>query len=168
MSEWSRIRGASASEIAEIISQRTEMFRDMEFTDASALHMMQRTSEKSIRVALAGGYYHQWFAETSEPRVIGGVAVLTYRWVTSPTNSRPQKAYILNLYVYPEFRFKGIGRRLMGTAIQWCREQGFALSIYTQVKCGDGFTKSLASSRQTKCGSNCGEQWSQVNATLDR
>jgi GNAT superfamily N-acetyltransferase len=129
MTGWLNIRGASASDITEIIHQRTGMFRDMGFTDQSALDEMQRTSEQFIRAALINGSYHQWFAEafdSCEPHVVGGVAVLTYSWVTSPTNSRPERAYILNMYVYPEFRRKGVARKLMETAITWCRNQHFA------------------------------------------
>jgi GNAT superfamily N-acetyltransferase len=129
MSDWLNIRGTSASDITEILYQRKGMFRDMGFTDQFALDEMQRTSEQFIRAALTNGSYHQWFAEvagTCESRVVGGVAVLTYSWVTSPTNFRPEKAYILNLYVYPEFRRKGVARKLMETAIKWCLSQHFA------------------------------------------
>ena len=87
--------------------------------------MMQRASEQFIRGAVRARVYHQWFAEAFDSRIMGGVAVLTYRWVSSPQNPRPEKAYILNMYVYPDFRSKGVTRKLMERAIQWCREQGF-------------------------------------------
>ena len=131
MNEWLKIREASGSEIAEIIRQRREMFHDMGFTDISALDVMQRTSEQFIRQALADGRYHQWFAETSGRRIVGGVAVLTHRWVSSPAIPRPERSYILNMYVSPEFRRKGVARRLMERAIEWCRGQGFfSLSLH--------------------------------------
>ena len=125
MNDGTHIRRASAAEIAEIIRQRRGMFQDMGFTESSALEMMQRTSEQFIREAVGAGVYHQWFAETYDSRASGGVAVLTYRWVSSPRNPRPEKAYILNMYVYPEFRGRGVARQLMTEAIQWCRGQGF-------------------------------------------
>ena len=129
MGDWVRIRRALPPEISEIMRHRREMFHDMGFTDTRALDVMQRTSEQFIREALADGSYHQWFAQTLEPRIVGGVAILTYPWVSSPENPRPERAYVLNMYVYPEFRGKGVARRLMECAIQWCGRQGF-LSVY--------------------------------------
>jgi GNAT superfamily N-acetyltransferase len=125
MTNPTSIRRAFPSEIDEIMRHRRGMFHDMGFTHPSALDAMQCTSEGFIKEALTDGSYHQWFAEISGSQVIGGVAVLTHPWVSSPVNPRPQKAYVLNMYVYPEFRGKGVAQGLMRRAIQWCREEGF-------------------------------------------
>jgi GNAT superfamily N-acetyltransferase len=96
---------------------------------------------------------YQWFAETSQSRVIGGVAVLVHRWVSSPTNPRLEQAYVLNMYVYPEFRRQGIARELMRTAIEWCRKHGSVPCIFTPVKAEGGSTRTSVSNQQMKCGS---------------
>jgi GNAT superfamily N-acetyltransferase len=119
------IREARPSEMMEIMRHRRGMFMDMGFEDPTALDAMQRTSEEFMRKAVTDGEYHQWFAETSQSRVIGGVAVLVHPWVSSPTDPRPERAYVLNMYVYPEFRRQGIARELMSTALEWCRKHGF-------------------------------------------
>jgi GNAT superfamily N-acetyltransferase len=127
--DFKRIREARSSEMVEIMRHRRGMYTDMGFEDATALDAMEHTSEEFIRKAIIDGEYHQWFAETSQSRVIGGVAVLVHPWVSSPTNPRPERAYVLNMYVYPEFRRQGIARELMRTAIEWCRKHRFR-SLY--------------------------------------
>ena len=47
-------------------------------------------------------------------------------WPAGAWNPENRRAYILNMYVYPEFRRRGIARSLMHTMIDWCRRQGFA------------------------------------------
>lgn len=124
-----RIREALASEVEEIMRHRRLMFNDMGFRDTSALDAMQHSSEAFIRKAMADRRYHHWFAEATTPRVAAGVAVLVHPWVSSPNDPRPEKAYVLNMYVYPEFRRQGIARELMKVALAWCRAQGFR-SVY--------------------------------------
>ena len=36
------------------------------------------------------------------------------------------RAYLLNVYVYQEFRRQGVARRLMQVMVDWCRAQGFS------------------------------------------
>jgi GNAT superfamily N-acetyltransferase len=120
-----RIREAAPFEIAEIMRQRRSMYEDMGCKNPSALDLMQRTSEDFVRSNITSGAYRQWFAEIAEFQVIGGVAVFIYPWVSSPNYPRPERAYVLNMYVDPKYRRQGVARALMKEAINWCRRQGF-------------------------------------------
>jgi GNAT superfamily N-acetyltransferase len=48
-------------------------------------------------------------------------------WPSHPYDLECRRATILNVYVYPGFRRKGIARRLMQTMIDWCRKESFAV-----------------------------------------
>jgi GNAT superfamily N-acetyltransferase len=48
---------------------------------------------------------------------------------------QPRKAFVLNVYVKPEFRRRGIARDIMKTLLEWCREQGFdSVSLHASIE----------------------------------
>ncbi len=121
------IRPVGLADLPEILRHRRFMFRDMGYTDAAALDAMQAASEPYIRRGLEEGFYFGWIAETRAGRVAGGGGVITPPWPAHPRDPRPTKAYILNVYVYPEFRRRGLARRLMEITLDWCRRQGYGV-----------------------------------------
>jgi GNAT superfamily N-acetyltransferase len=120
------IRETTLEDASEVLRHRRLMFRDMGYRDEAALDAMQATSEPFLLARMRDGAYRGWLAQTAEGRVAGGGGVLLHAWVTSPRDSNPMRAYLLNVYVYPEFRRKGVARRLMQEMVDWCRGQGFA------------------------------------------
>lgn len=47
-------------------------------------------------------------------------------WVTNPHSpEQTRRAYLLNVYTYPEFRKRGLARLLTQRAMEWCCQQGF-------------------------------------------
>ena len=42
----------------------------------------------------------------------------------SPDDATGRRALVQNVYTEPAFRRQGLARRLMATAIAWCRDQG--------------------------------------------
>ncbi|HXE90785.1 MAG TPA: GNAT family N-acetyltransferase [Terriglobales bacterium] len=119
------IREATLDDAPEIMRQRRLMFRDMGFTDEAALDAMHATSQPYILAGLNNGGYRGWLAVAPDGRVMGGGGVVLHDWLTHPLNLNPQRAYVLNVYVYPEFRRQGVARRLMAAIVEWCRGQGF-------------------------------------------
>jgi GNAT superfamily N-acetyltransferase len=101
------------------------MYEDMDYNDEDALSAMLTTCEPYLTTALANGSFRGWLALEGE-RVVAGGAVLISPWPSHPYDLECCRATILNVYVYPEFRRKGIARQLMQTMIDWCRKEGFA------------------------------------------
>jgi GNAT superfamily N-acetyltransferase len=119
------LRQATQVDIPEILRQRRGMYEDMDYRDGHALSAMLSTSEPYLTTALADGSFRSWLA-LDGTRIVGGGAVLISPWPSHPYDLECRRATILNVYVYPEFRRKGIARQLTRTMIHWCREQGFA------------------------------------------
>jgi GNAT superfamily N-acetyltransferase len=119
------IRQATPTDIPEILRHRRGMYEAMGYTDANALSSMQSTCEPYLMAALADGSFRGWLALVGE-RVVAGGAVLINPWPSHPYDLECRRATILNVYVDPEFRRKGIARQLMRTMIDWCRKEGFA------------------------------------------
>ena len=119
------IRHATQDDIPEILRHRRGMYEDMDYRDGHALSAMLSTSEPYLATALANGTFRGWLA-LEKGRIAGGGAVLISPWPSHPYDLECRRATILNLYVYPEFRRRGVARELMRTMIAWCREREFA------------------------------------------
>jgi len=119
------IRPATPDDIPELLRHRRGMYEDMGYNDGETLAAMVSTCKPYLAAALANGTLHGWLACAEEKVVAGGV-VLVSPWPSHPYDLECRRATILNVYVYPEFRRKGIARRLMQTTIDWCRKEGFA------------------------------------------
>lgn len=120
------IRETTLDDAPEVMRHRRFMFRDMGFRDEAALDAMQASSEPYIVARMKDGTYRGWFAQTSDGKITGGGGVLLYPWVSNPRDPNPMRAYLLNVYVYQEFRRQGLARRLMQVMVEWCRAQGFS------------------------------------------
>lgn len=101
------------------------MYLDMGYEDSPALATMVSVCHPYLSQALAEGSFRGWLALMDE-RIAGGGAVVISPWPSHPYDLQCHRATILNVYVYPEFRRRGIARRLMQTMIEWCARQKFA------------------------------------------
>jgi GNAT superfamily N-acetyltransferase len=84
------------------------------------------TSRQFLEQAIPTGSFRGWLASV-EGRIVAGGAVLLSPWPSHTYDGECRRATILNVYTYPEFRRRGIARQLMGTMIDWCRDQGLAV-----------------------------------------
>jgi GNAT superfamily N-acetyltransferase len=104
---------------------RRGMYEDMGYADTTALDGMMSVSSAYLAKHLRYGSFRAWLACTGE-RVIAGGAVIISPWLAHPYDLECRRATILNVYTDREYRRRGIGRALMKTMIDWCRNQGFA------------------------------------------
>jgi GNAT superfamily N-acetyltransferase len=119
------IRVAGPGDIPEILRQRRGMYVDMGYEDGGALSAMLSSFGPYVTASLSNGSFRSWMAQCGE-QVAGGGAVLINPWPSHPYDLECRRATILNVYVYPQFRRKGVARQLMEAMLAWCREQGFA------------------------------------------
>jgi len=119
------IREALTNDIPELLRQRRRMYEDMNYKDSTTLDAMVSVSEGYLVKAMADGSFRAWLACQSE-RVVAGGAVIVTPWPAHPYDLECRRATILNVYTYPEYRRRGIARKLMEVMIEWCKLQGLA------------------------------------------
>jgi ribosomal protein S18 acetylase RimI-like enzyme len=120
-----QLRQVQPSDLEEVLRHRCGMFRDMGYTDESTLNAVAQSSRDFIRRGLLQGWYRGWFALAGD-RVMAGAGLLITDWVAHPTSAYdPRRAYVLNVYTYPEFRRRGLAKQLMQVVIDVCRNEGF-------------------------------------------
>jgi len=119
------IREASLADIPEILRQRCAMYEDMGAKDPDALNAMAKVSADYLERAMADGSFRAWLACDGD-RVVAGGAVIITPWLAHPYDLECRRATILNVYTNPEYRRRGLARKIMQTIIDWCKAEEFA------------------------------------------
>ena len=120
------IRETTLADIPEIVRHRRGMFDDMDMGDSASRDRMEAASGPYLRDAVARREYCGWFAITAQNEVAGGAGILLQSSPPRPWEIKTQRPYLLNVYVYPAYRRRGIARLLTEVSVEWCRSQGFA------------------------------------------
>ena len=125
------IRRATPHDATVISGHRDAMFVEMG-TAQEAVAAASGPALTWIAAALRDGRYVGLLASPAGEQVIlGGVGVC---WLDLPPNTQTtvdRRAYLLNMYVSPEYRGRGLARRLVDEALGVCRESGVtAVSLH--------------------------------------
>jgi GNAT superfamily N-acetyltransferase len=67
------------------------------------------------------GEYLAWFAVKPDGTIAAGLGLWLMDWPPHMIGSGPWRGNILNVYTHPGSRRLGLARRLMETALEWCR-----------------------------------------------
>lgn len=135
-------RPATCADLELVLHHRREMFREMGGKYRDALPQFESASRRYFENALKDGGYFGLLAEFGG-QIAGGGGLLIGDWPGSPLNLEPKRAWILNLYVEPQYRREGLARAITGALIQWCRENGFASVALHASKYGRGLYEDL-------------------------
>ena len=114
------IRAATVEDAALIAHQRRAMFADMGNTDTARLEAMEAEFTVWVREKLARGEYLGWFALDDET-MVAGAGLWLMDWPPHIIGTSARRGNILNVYTHPEYRRRGLARRLMNTILGWCR-----------------------------------------------
>jgi GNAT superfamily N-acetyltransferase len=125
MSEEITIRPATPADAETIYQQRLAMFDDVWGPlDPEAVVAMKATFVPWVRRGLVDGSYRGWLAFNGDGGVVAGGGLIVHEWMTNPRNSDSRRAYIANIYTKPDYRSRGIARRIMNAILDWCRAEG--------------------------------------------
>lgn len=119
-----RLRTAILADAALITAHRRAMFASMPDPNEEALNTMSRTFEPWVRERIAQGRYLGWIAEENL-RVAGSAGLLIVDW--PPHRIHPdssQRGYLLNVYVEPEFRKRGLAHELIEKCLAEAHARG--------------------------------------------
>jgi GNAT superfamily N-acetyltransferase len=116
-----RIRKASAADAAALAALRYEFRVAYGTTLTEPRAAFVRRCTRWMRRALDERRWHCWVAVSAADRtIVGTLWMQPFDKVPNPGAEAEQHAYISNVYVRPEAR-GGTGRRLLETALAWCR-----------------------------------------------
>jgi GNAT superfamily N-acetyltransferase len=128
-----RIRRATLNDAAILAKHRVAMFRDMGALEAASESALTEASTAYFTAAVPRGEYLAWLvhASGSEQAVVAGGGVLVRTLLPRPDADKRRlligsEALVLNVYVEPEWRRRGLARSLMETILDWARGAGIA------------------------------------------
>ena len=113
-----RVRAATADDIPLLARHRAAMFRDMGRLAPHCEAALIAATADYLRTALPRGEYLGWVAEQPSSEPVGGAGVQLRPILPRPRPSGDEielgpEAIVLNVYVEPEWRRRGVGEALM-------------------------------------------------------
>jgi GNAT superfamily N-acetyltransferase len=119
------LRPATADDLEHILHHRRAMFLENRDGGEAQCEAVVAACRPYFAKTLADGTYRGWLAVDGD-RVVGGAGLLVHEWPSNPSHpENTRRAYILNVYIEPPYRHRGLARRLMHAAIEHCRAEGF-------------------------------------------
>ena len=123
------IRPALLDEAPLIVAHRRAMFAEIRQLPAEQLDAMEAAFGPWLAEQLKRGDYRGWFGAITSGQVVAGAGVWLMDWPPHMMHAEPRRANILNVYVQPNYRRRGLARALTETALDWCRQQGVRMVI---------------------------------------
>jgi len=117
------IRLATLDDAATLTAHRRGMFRDMGYRDDAALNAMAEKFLPWLKARMRAGEYLAWLATAEDGRVAAGAGLWLMDWPPHMIGSG-RRGNILNVYTHPDFRRRGLARRVTEAAMLWCGQNG--------------------------------------------
>ena len=123
------IREGTLGDVETIVRHRREMFFDMGYNDAAVLDELVKSFRPWLAEKMSTQEYRAWFAIAEDGSIAAGVGLWLMNWPPGLYTSEPWRGNILNVYTEHAHRRRGLARRLVSTARDWCGTQGIHVVI---------------------------------------
>jgi GNAT superfamily N-acetyltransferase len=129
------VRPVAPSDLTLICRHREEMFREAGRTEAD-LAAMAPPFRRWLEERLADGRYFG-FISMDRDRPVGGVGLMVIDWPPHPSHPLDdRRGYVLNLFVEPTYRGRGVARGLMEEAERVFAQRGLRYVILHATEMG--------------------------------
>ena len=148
-----KTRIAAVDDAALIASHRRGMFASMGGFDAQLLDRVRDASEPWIARMIAAGKYLGWIT-MDEARPIASAGMLLLDWPPHPRDPAGEtRAYLLNVFVEPDCRRRGLARALLEICLAEARRRAVRVVSCMPPKKDGRCMSNWASIQPTKCSS---------------
>jgi GNAT superfamily N-acetyltransferase len=119
-----RIRSVCPEDAALVADHRARMFLEMGKIGEDAFAGFRDAVTPILRQVLTEASYHGWLVTRQDGSVVGGAGVLLRLLLPRPDALKSLEALVVNVYVEPAYRRRGVARALMKAVLDWCRGRG--------------------------------------------
>jgi ribosomal protein S18 acetylase RimI-like enzyme len=117
-------REATAADVSLITTHRRAMFASMPNPQDAILDAMSRSIEPWVQERMGEGKYLGWIVEGNR-RAVASVGLLIVDWPRHPFHPEGnQRAYLLNVFIEPDFRRRGLAHGLIERCLGEARRRG--------------------------------------------
>ena len=123
------LRLATVKDIPALVNQRRRMFEDMYadkdvVRDPASYDAMDSAYAVLLRYEIPAGSTRAWLID--DDGVIAASGALKFTdWLPRPDGQRRGLVYVHSVYTVPEYRRRGLARRLLNAMIDYCRANGW-------------------------------------------
>jgi ribosomal protein S18 acetylase RimI-like enzyme len=118
------IRTAETTDAALIAAHRRAMFAEIQALDESVLDAVERRSVSWTERMMREGKYYGWVAADAG-RSVASAGLLILDWPPHPFDPEGElRGYLLNVYVEPESRKRGLAHELVERCMAEARRRG--------------------------------------------
>lgn len=136
MDDMYSLRPVSQDDLELICLQRRRMFEDAGRAD-DVLAPMTGAFRDWLRPRLGTGAYFGWIAALNDQQPVGGIGMMVIDWPPHPSHPlQSARGYILNLFVAPEHRGRGVANALMDRARQEAQSRGLDYMVLHATEMG--------------------------------
>jgi ribosomal protein S18 acetylase RimI-like enzyme len=117
-------RTATVADAALISAHRRAMFAEIQTLDESLLDALERRSIRWTERMIREGKYYGWIA-TDDGVAVASAGLLILDWPPHPFDPEGElRGYLLNVYVEPEYRKRGLAHQLVERSMAEARRRG--------------------------------------------
>jgi GNAT superfamily N-acetyltransferase len=117
-------RPAVPEDAALIAAHRKAMFLAMGGMEEPVLEEMRRNCEPWLKRMIEAGRYSGWIAHDGDAPV-ASAGLLLLDWPPHPLDPAGEvRGYLLNVFVEPDYRRRGLAQQLVGACMQGARRRG--------------------------------------------
>lgn len=118
------IRKATVQDIEEIVRLRLELFKELgEVRSGQEETLVLTATKKYLEEALSNNEFISFLA-LSNHNVISISGMVLFKRPPYLANLKGLEAYILNMYTIPQYRGKGLARKLLEHCMEECKKSG--------------------------------------------
>lgn len=118
------IRPATLNDLNSLMCLRRLMFESMGYDDPDQLAAGDQAARAYMVENLPGGVFRAWVAVTVDGQVVSSGGAVIDIHPPGPGNLSGKIGYIMSVATRPEYRRRGLARRIVETIVEWLREQG--------------------------------------------
>jgi GNAT superfamily N-acetyltransferase len=121
------IRAANSNDATLISAHRRAMFAEIDGLDEALLSALERRSVIWTERMIREGKYYGWLAtDVDRPmRPVASAGLLILDWPPHPFDPEgEQRGYLLNVYVEPEYRKRGLAHELIERCMSEAHRRG--------------------------------------------
>ena len=123
MVDESTIRQATVADVPDLVRLRRTMFEAMGFDDPAQLDAADAAAEAYFSENIPAGSFHGWLAVTSTGVAVSSGGVVIDQHPPGPSNLLGRIGFIMNVVTVPDYRRRGIARRIMQIMLKWLADQ---------------------------------------------
>lgn len=120
------MRQATLHDLSVLVRHRRVMF--VEATGAKGdkeLDAMDKGYQRHIQKSLPIDTFKAWIIETKEGKIAASGGITVYEQPPRPQDETLRYVYVHSIYTEPEYRRRGIARKMLNTIVNYCRDKKF-------------------------------------------